>query len=188
MAINLDTYQKGTVLRNANQTEPASATFTLFLPSGTPVVGGGNVVKVVRLGEDHTVLSVALEVTSSLAASGLTFDVGTDLVPDCFIDGGAIGNGSGGMIQLIGGNPATNAGFADGYVAPSTAVRDLQFTIIGTATTPVTVGDRYINLTVSYIRNLPNAIITGVTNPLYPFSGSLIRSAATEFDYNGLAP
>lgn len=182
----LPSYEKGTVLRLANQTEAAEAVFTLLIPGGTAVTAGGEVYKVARMGDLHTVRSVSLEVSGSLAASGLTFDAGTDLVGDCFIDGADLGNGAGGSVTKVAGLEAADT-FADGYVGPSTAIRDLTFTIIGTATTPVTAGDRYITYRVTYSRNMPEALVTGVSNPLYPLAGALVTAPASEFDYNGNA-
>lgn len=184
---NLPSYEKGTVLRLANQTEAAEASFTLYIPDGSPVVGNGEIYKVVRLGEQHTVLSVSIEVSSSLAASGLTFDAGTDLVADCFIDGAALGNGAGGMVAKIGGLETANT-FADGYIAASNAKRDLQFTILGAPGTPVTAGVRWITYRVTYGRHLPDTIVAGVTDQTYPFAGSQIVLPGEEFTYNGNAP
>lgn len=190
---NLPSYDKGTVLRLANQTEPAEAVFTLLIPDGTAVTAGGEVYKVVRLGEGHVVQAVSLEVSGSLAASGLTFDAGTSTTADCFVDGWSGGNGSGGTILVEGGlvtasGGSVGGGFADGYVAPATSPVDLQFTIVGTATTPVTSGDRTISMRVKYSRPMPEAQVVGVSNVLYPFAGNLVVKPATEYDYNGNAP
>jgi len=179
-------YRKGTVLRPADQTQPNEADFTLYFPNGTAAYSGGDIVKMIRIGEGVTVLAVELDVNGSLATSGLTLDVGTDLVADCFIDGATIGNAAGGIVTVIGGLPTTS-GFADGYIAPSNAVRDITVSFLGTLTGPVTNTVRSLTMRIKYGYQLPETIVTGVTDQTYPFAGSKIVSPASTFNYNGQA-
>lgn len=179
-------YRKGTVLRPADQTQPSEAEFSLYFQDGKAAYSGGDIVKIVRIGENVTVLATEIDVNGSLGASGLTLDLGTDLVADCFIDGSAIGNGAGGIVAAVGGLPSTS-GFADGYIAPSNAVRDLQLSFIGTIATPVTNTVRKVTVRVKFGYSVSDTIVTGVTSERYPFSGSEIVEAATIMDYNGKA-
>ncbi len=181
-------YLKGAPLRPDGQNDSVECTMSYTYPSGTAVVSG-DIIKMARLGENVQVLRVEVDCNSSLAASGVTLDAGTGTTPDCFIDGFSFGNGAADARTVVDGLTAGTAAddFADGHVVASATKEDLQITLAGTIGTAVTNTARTITMRVKYQYAYPDDLVTGVSDPSYPFAGTLVTSPAYVEDYNGLA-
>lgn len=185
---NTSTYLKGARLRPADQFAPEEATFSYTYPDGKAVVSG-DIINLGYLGENVQILEVEANVDTSLAASGVTLDVGTSATADCFIDGASFGNGAGTAYKVIDGLIADTSAsaFADGHVVPSTSVLGLKATLAGTIGTAVTSGARTISVRFKFQRAYPEQIAIGAPNT-YPGSGSITYGTPVTLTYNGNAP
>ena len=183
------TYLGNARLRPTGQNDCESITLSYTYQIGEPVVSG-DIIKFAKLGENVQVLSVEIDNDTSLAASGVTVDVGTSAVTDCFIDGFSFGNGAATARTVVDGLTAdTDAdAFAGGHVLPSATVVDLQATLAGTIGTAVTATKRTITCRVKYQYAYPDTTLIGVSDPTYPFAGSKVTGVPVVEDYNGNAP
>ncbi len=183
------TYLGNARLRPSGQNDCEECTLSYTYPVGKAAVNG-DVIKFAKLGENVQVLAVEVDVDGSLGASGVTLDVGTDSVTDCFIDGLSFGNGAATARTVVDGLTANTAAdaFADGHVLPSTSVRDLQAVFNGAITSAVTNTARTITCRVKYQYAYPNTTLIGVSATNYPFSGSKVTGEPIVDDYNGNAP
>lgn len=184
---NSGVYLRGTRLRPGDQCECAETTISYTYPIGTAVVSG-DIIKFAHIGENVQILEVEIDNNTSLAASGVTVDVGTSAVADCFIDGNSFGNAGATAISVTDGEATTADHFADGHVLPSTTVVDLQATLAGSIGTAVTDTARTITIRVKYQYAYPEQYISGVSDATYPFAGNITYAPAEVETYNDNAP
>lgn len=196
------TYVKGSRARPNSQVEAAEFTATVVIPAGTALVATTDVLYFGKLGENVDLISV--DITSdSLDSTGTT--TGTfGVVPastaktyaavsgvasfNCVLAATAL-NGAAGIVKNI--QRFAGGGTGDVYAANpfpiQTVVSDLVMTIpvVGTQ---VTTADRKITVRCKYQYAYPGSYASGVTDPRYPFAGSVINSAPIGYDYGGNAP
>lgn len=182
-------YVKGTTLRPSNQVEPEEGTFTLTIPDGK-AVAQNDVWQFGYLGENVRVLSFEIDNSASLAASGITIDLGNGTTGDCFLDGVSFGNAGVTVVERIDGATADTSAnnFADAPYVVLTTKTPIVATVVGSPSSATTSGIRTINLRLRYQYAYPESYLTGVSDVTYPLAGSKVTSDAIKLDYNGAAP
>lgn len=182
-------YLKGTTLRPGSQVDAEEATLTLSIPDGKAVVAA-DIWQFGYIGEDVRVLSVEIDNSASLAASGITINLGTDAAATAFLSGASFGNGGVTVLEAIDGATAGSSAnnFAVTPYVVQTSRKILQAVVGGTIGTPTTSGTRSINLRVRFQYAYPETYVSGVSNVTYPLAGTKSTLDAIRFDYNGAAP
>lgn len=179
-------FNQKTTWRPNSQIEPEEVTFTVTIPDGKGLAAS-DILQFGYVGENIRVLSVELDCSGSLAASGLTVDVGDNTTGDCFLDGVSFGNGAASvLVRTDGATADTSANnFADTPYVIRTAKSYLVATIASAVTGATTSGIRTINLRVRGQYAYPESYVSGVSDVTYPLAGAKVTSLAQRFDYNG---
>lgn len=197
-------YRKNSRLRPDSQVEGAEATFTITVPAGTGVADN-DLFYFCKVGENVDIVSVdvtcdPLDSAGTAAVAGaLGCVVSTTAKTITAVEAvtgynsiftATVLNGNAGVAKNI--QRFAGGGTGDIFnINPfpiNTAVTDLVLSLSASPTTPITAGDKNITVRVKYQYAYPGRLITGVSNVLYPFSGSITYGQPMQYDYNGNAP
>lgn len=203
------TYTKGSRARPDSQVEGAEFTATVIIPAGTPLVAN-DLLYFGKLGEnvDLLIAEITADTLDSTGTTTGTLGVvpASTLKTYAAVSGvtGAAGSGTANYTSVMvatalngaAGIPKNIQKFSGGGTGDVfninpypilTVVGDLVMAIpvIGTQ---VTTADRKITVRAKYQYAYPGRYPTGVSDPTYPFAGSVVYGNPIGYDYNGNAP
>lgn len=200
-----DVYRKNARLRPDSQVGASEATFSIVVPA-LATLADGDLFYFSKIGENVDIMSAELLMPAfdSSSTPDLAGSLGS-VISTTAKTATAVEGVTGYNSILAGNTILTGASSTDLTITKhagggtagtfnlnpypvNTAVTDLVMVITAGAESAITAGDKVITLRVKYQYKYPGTLITGVSDPRYPFAGSITYGTPVQYDYNDNAP